>query len=114
MFSLVPYFGTLGTFFADVTGDGSADAIVVTPTELPWSCGPVTLSCLKATMKWIPACGITGWDPAQTIQEAGGKFRPRREQIYWNFFKIPSHCKRARADMDKTRTALKLSRGDDY
>ena len=24
-----PYFGTRGTFFADVTGDGKADAIVV-------------------------------------------------------------------------------------
>jgi hypothetical protein len=24
-----PYFGTPGTFFADVTGDGRADAIVV-------------------------------------------------------------------------------------
>ncbi|HZI92181.1 MAG TPA: hypothetical protein VFD31_11235 [Thermoleophilaceae bacterium] len=28
-----PYFGDRGTFFADVTGDGKADAIVVTTVE---------------------------------------------------------------------------------
>jgi hypothetical protein len=32
--STVPYYGDKGTFFADVTGDGKADAIVVNTTGI--------------------------------------------------------------------------------